>query len=388
MKSFFIITILTLTLVGFGKLTNGQEPCRILLFTIDGFHWKAPEMLNMPVFNALIKEGTYTQQSYLIIPHHPTLGDYSKFNSCSLPNPVLMEGTIFLKPENKFLQEVISPKSQSAFIVNTNAYSSVGRGFTNSIMDLTLTDDQVLKQSIEVLKTQSPRFMRIHLQTSGDNGRAVSASDPHKPYHQNIFEKTSPYAFAIENADRLLGQLISFLKQSGKWENTVLIVTSDHGQSKIGWHPMFEEDSWMTPLLWVGSGIAKGRQLNYFEHTDIAPTIAWLLGTGAPNNDGGAGKVIKEIMDSVEVKNYAPPKYIKTINHQIKEYNILKSRMIVAAETNSYYLNIIAMLENQFLFSEPFYHENRITEWYKAGSTEHLIEANENVLQIMRKALD
>jgi len=78
-------------------MANAQtEVKRVILLTIDGLHWEAPGRLSMPVFKSLIKEGTYIQQSYVIIPHHPTIGDYSKFNSCSFPNPVLHEGTIFL----------------------------------------------------------------------------------------------------------------------------------------------------------------------------------------------------------------------------------------------------------------------------------------------------
>jgi hypothetical protein len=300
---------------------------------------------------------------------------------------MLHEGTIFIKPENKFIQEVIPLKYETAFIVNTAAYKSVGRGFTTCIMDPTLTDDQVVSQSIELLKNQDPRFMRIHLQSPGDIGTSISLTGPEKPYYRNIFGEGSPYVSAIENADKLLGQFIAYLKSSGKWDHTILIVTSDHGQSKIGWHPLFDEDSWVTPLVFVGPGIAKGRQLSYFEHTDLAPTIAWLLGVDAPNNDGGAGKAVNEIMQQTDPSGYNPPTYIKTIDMQIKEFNILRARMIIAAEKNRYFSNIIAALENQNLTPEPFYHQDRITDWYKAGSTKHLIEANEKILQQMRKEL-
>ena len=381
-------TILSIFLfMGVMSLVKAQNPDRVILFMIDGMNWKNPDTLNMPVFNSLIKEGTYIQKSYVIIPHHPTVGDYSKFNSCSFPNPMLHEGTIFIKPENRFLQEVISPKYQTAFIVNTAAYKSVGRGFTTSIMDPSLSDDQVVSQAIELLKRQDPRFMRIHLQTPGDIGTNISLAEPEVSYSRNIFGKNSPYVAAIENADKLLGQFVAYLKKSGKWEHTVLIVTSDHGQSKIGWHPLFDEDSWVTPLIFVGPGIAKGRRLPYFEHTDIAPTITWLLRVEAPNSDGGTGKAAKEIMQQTDASHYNPPMYIKTINKQIKEFNILHARMILAAEKERYFSNIIASLENQNLTPEPFYHQDRITDWYKAGTTQHLIEANEKILQQMRKEL-
>lgn len=388
MRRIFIIIASVILSVG-SIVVSAEEPLRVVLFMIDGMHHEAPQKLSMPVLNSLIKEGTYIQKSYMIIPHHPTVGDYSKFNSCSFPNPMLHEGTIFIKPGNKMIQEMISPKYQTAFVVNTTAYNSVGRGFSTCIMDNTLTDGQVVLQAIEVLKNQDVRFLRVHLQSPGVIGTKIALNSEDKPYSRNIFGKDSPYIDAIENADKLLGQFIDFLKESGKWESTVLIVTSDHGQSNVGWHPMLDEDSWSTPLVFAGNGIARGRKLSYFEHTDLAPTIAWLLGVSAPNNhDGGAGKPIKEILAIYDADAYEPPTYIKTINQQIRLYNILMARMVLAAEKDNYISNIISSLENENLTPEPFYHQDRITDWYKAGSTQHLIEANQQILDKIQYLLD
>ena len=354
---------------------------------IDGMHWQAPEKLNMPVLNSLIKEGTYVRKSCMIIPHHPTVGDYSLSNSCSFPNPMLHEGTIFLSPENKMIQEMISPKHQTAFVVNTTAYRSVGRGFSTCIMDNSLTDDQTVKQAIHLLESQEIRFMRVHLQSPGSIGTSIAMFSEGKPYAGDIFGEGSPYVEAVESADRLLGELIDYLKTAGKWESTVLIVTSDHGQSKAGWHPMLDEDSWVTPLLFCGTGIARGRELPYFEHTDLAPTIARLLGVEAPNTGGGAGKAVEEILEETDTASYNPARYVKTINQQIRQYNILYAKMVLVAEKNNYVANIIFSLSNENLTPEPFFHQDRITEWHKAGSTEHLIEANEAVLHKMKETL-
>jgi len=366
---------------------SAKEPERVILFMIDGLHWQAPEKLNMPILNSLIKEGTYVRKSYMIIPHHPTVGDYSMSNSCSFPNPMLHEGTIFLSPENKMIQEMISPKQQTAFVVNTTAYRSVGRGFSTCIMDNSLTDDQTVEQAIKLLESQKIRFMRIHLQSPGSIGTVIAMNSEGKPYARDIFGEGSPYVDAVENADKLLGELIDYLKKTGKWESSVLIVTSDHGQSKVGWHPMLDEDSWVTPLVFAGTGIARGRELPYFEHTDLAPTIARLLGVKAPNTSGGAGKAVEEIMQNADATSYNPAQYIKTINQQIRQYNILYAKLVLVAEKNNYVANIISSLSNENLTPEPFYHQDRITEWYKAGSTEHLIEANEAVLHKMQETL-
>ncbi|MGV8093043.1 MAG: alkaline phosphatase family protein [Mangrovibacterium sp.] len=375
----------------FGCLTlvsmAASQPKRVILFMIDGLHWEAPQQLKMPAFNALVKQGTFIRQSYVIIPHHPTVGDYSKFNSCSFPNPVLHEGTIFLSQDNKMIQEYFSPGEQTAFIVNTVAYQSVGRGFSTLIMDDTFTDDQVVDCAINILQTQHPVLMRVHLQRAGQRGYDIAQSTPDKPYYRNIFAPGSPYIQAAEHADKQLGRFVSFLKEAGLWDETVLIVTSDHGQSRIGWHPLFEEDSWKTPLVFVGSGIAKARELSYFEQTDLAPTIAGLLGKEWNSGKGGAGLFVREILEGVDASGYKPRMYIKTINEQIREYNLLRAKFILLSETDGYYASLVALLENQQAFTEPFYHHDRILDWKEAGTTEHLIRANEKVLAVMREKL-
>jgi len=373
---------------------NSQAPAqRVILFMIDGLHWEAPQRLNMPAFNRLANEGTCIRQSYMIIPHHPTIGDYSRHNSCSFPNPVLHQGSIFLDPQKKMIQELFSPAQQTAFVVNTIAYSSVGRGFSTSIMDDTLTDEQVVEYACNILKNQHPVFMRVHLQRPGQRGYDISQSAPDQPYYRNIFAPRSPYVEAIENADRQLDRFVTFLKNADLWEGTVLIVTSDHGQSQIGWHPLFDEDSWTTPLVFVGDAIAAGRELPYFEHTDLAPTIAGLLGrewparaggtVDNPVGDGGAGVFVKQILKGIDPSGYAPAEYIKTINRQIREYNFLRARLILLSETDGHYGNVVALLDNE-AFTQPFGHQDRILDWGKAGSAAKLIETNEAVLMQMR----
>ncbi|MCI2082391.1 MAG: DUF4861 family protein [Bacteroidales bacterium] len=379
--------ILFLLMCFSGTATSAQECKRVIVFMIDGLNWQAPALLNMPVLDSLIAEGTYVQKSYMIIPHHPTVGDYSKYNSCSFPNPMLQEGTVFLRPGNRMIQEMISPENNTAFVVNTTAYKSVGRGFSLCIMNNSLSDDSVVSTSIGLLDSLDIRYMRIHLQSPGSIGTEIAMNSDGKPYARNIYGPCSPYVKAVENADKLLGRLLRYLKRSGKWDDTVLIVTSDHGQSRVGWHPMLDEDSWMTPLVFAGKGIAKGRVLPYFEHIDIAPTIAWLLGVEAPNTDGGSGKAVREILDTVDVSNYNPTQNIRIIDSQIREYSILSAKMTLAAEKDNYIADVISSLSNQNLTPEPFYHQDLIMDWYKAGTLKHMIDANEVVLKKMRRTL-
>ena len=64
--------------------------------------------------------------------------------------------------------------------------------------------------------------------------------DPHKPYHppnediqavQGIPEEYHPeYAAEVHHAERQIGRLLSTLKESGALENTLVVITSDHGE--------------------------------------------------------------------------------------------------------------------------------------------------------------
>ena len=379
--------IILLLIMGISASAFSQKPERVIVFMIDGLHWKAPSKLNMPNFNKLIKEGTYIEQSYMITPHHPTVGEYGQLHTSSFPNPVLQSGTLFIGKNDKFLQEQFSPNFPTAFITNTPAYRSIARGFTTIINDGGMTDTEVVDKSIELLQDKDQKYMRIHLQTPGNQGRYLSYTTPDKPYYRNIWGEGSPYVQSIEEADVLLGKFFEFLKASGKWESTLLIISSDQGQAEIGWHPMISEDSWRTPLLFVGPEIAKNRVLPYFEHTDLTPTIASIMGVETPTKNGGTGKVVKEILASQDASTFRDPMYIKTINKQLNEFNSLRSKIMLAAEKDPYYSSVITFLENELLTPEPFYHQDRFMEWYKAGTTEHLIEANTKILTQMKEEL-
>jgi hypothetical protein len=110
------------------------------------------------------------------------------------------------------------------------------------------------------------------------------------------------------------------------------------------------------------------------------------MGIPAPNQDGGAGVFIKEVLDTENPENGRHPQYIKTINEQLNQYNALRARIMIAAEKDSYYSSLISYLENELLTPEPFYHQDRFFEWFKAGTTRHLIEVNGHILEKMKAA--
>jgi hypothetical protein len=60
---------------------------------------------------------------------------------------------------------------------------------------------------------------------------------------------------------------------------------------------------------------------------------------------------------------------------------------MLAGDSNPYYSSLISYLENELLTPEPFYHQDRFTEWHRAETTRHLIEVNSQILERMRNEL-
>ncbi len=86
--------------------------------------------------------------------------------------------------------------------------------------------------------------------------------------------------------DRMVGDIVAALKQSGELENTYVIFTSDNGyllgeHRQVGKHLLFEE-SIRVPLVVRGPGIEAGdKGSEPVQNIDLAPTIVDLAGINA-----------------------------------------------------------------------------------------------------------
>ncbi|UUX49550.1 alkaline phosphatase family protein [Nisaea acidiphila] len=97
------------------------------------------------------------------------------------------------------------------------------------------------------------------------------------------------YYGMIAEVDAQLGRLIEGLKRNGAYENTLIVLTSDHGEM-MGEHHLFGklgyfEGSYHIPLIVraPGAGVARGTRVTKFtESIDIAPTLAEWSGIDVP----------------------------------------------------------------------------------------------------------
>jgi tetratricopeptide (TPR) repeat protein len=127
---------------------------------------------------------------------------------------------------------------------------------------------------------------------------------PPEPYRTQF--KDDLYSGEVAYVDSQLGRLFDYLERRGILENTVVILTGDHGES-LGEHGelthnyfAYNSTIWV-PLVITAPGLDPGRFSDYVCHIDIFPTICDFLQINKPSSLQGVsllpilkGKKIKK----------------------------------------------------------------------------------------------
>lgn len=90
------------------------------------------------------------------------------------------------------------------------------------------------------------------------------------------------YIKAVERADSIVGQILHTVKTAGIYNETVILVTSDHG-GKGKHHGSRAAKNMRVPWIITGPGVITGKKIEAKIHTyDTAATIAYILGLTLP----------------------------------------------------------------------------------------------------------
>ncbi len=107
--------------------------------------------------------------------------------------------------------------------------------------------------------------------------------------HEEVRRARRAYLANVSFFDSQVGKIVKTLKDIGELDNTIVIVTADHGDM-LGerglWYKMnFFEYSARVPLIMSGPGVAKGRAPNACSLLDLLPTFVD-IGGGTPEMFG------------------------------------------------------------------------------------------------------
>jgi hypothetical protein len=360
----------------FSSVRFDERPDHVILYIIDGLSYKTWTRASLPVLKGLILNGVLVEQSYLPPSEHPVQGPYAEVHSCSIPNPVMMAGTLFLTKETIYFPQNIFPEKTTAFVANTTNYSSLNKYYHYSYQKLG-PDPEGIEMALAFMKLGRPAFMRLHLQEVGEASYQILFVKDNVPWRRNIWADGSPYVNMLARADEQLAGFLGGLKDLGILEKTALVIMGDHGEADTGYHPPESRDAAITSIVLWGAGVRKGIRIPYAEQIDVVPTICALLGIAAPKTS--QGRVIGEALAHFSGK--LPPRrtLFKNMLDQFEEFRVKESE-------SSFRLTTLASPEISRLQRDlgnikmDFYGIDKFVEWPRFGQLENLLENNQKVL--------
>lgn len=293
--------------VALGQLPRGvsRSDLNVVLLTLDTLradHLGAYGSINVrtPHLDQLAREGVLFEQAMTTAPL--TLPAHSSILTGQFPpkHGVRDNGGFFLGPEQVTMAEVLSSQgfqagaTVAAFVLDSKW--GLDQGFSAYQDDFDLTG--VKAMSLASVKRPGNEVVDLAIEwMEGVKDKQffswLHLYDPHAPYvSPEPFRseyRGHPYRGAIAFTDAQVGRVLTFLKDRGLADRTIVIVAGDHGES-LGEHGeethgfFVYESSMRVPLIVRApfSNAAGRRVTRPVRTVDIMPTVLDLLEIAPP----------------------------------------------------------------------------------------------------------
>ena len=109
----------------------------------------------------------------------------------------------------------------------------------------------------------------------------LSSHEPfdHPPVSYSSQKYTKPMYGGIYYADSCLGDFVDRLRQLPEWENTMVVITADHGSVKPNGYQIFESEKYRIPLIFSGGVVKNSRRYHHVVgQADLAYTLSEFFG--------------------------------------------------------------------------------------------------------------
>lgn len=167
-------------------------------------------------------------------------------------------------------------------------------------------DKIMTDRTIELLKTNKEPFFMFSFYDSTHLPHFQNPG-PFKPYKSNVLFNPSKkedriigfnqYKNAAHYVDQQIKRILDTIKEKGLMENSIIIITSDHGSEKYehghwGHASAFTDEQLKVPFIVACSGCKKGISNRLTSHHDFVPTIMELLKDPYPHEYHTLGKSV------------------------------------------------------------------------------------------------
>lgn len=273
----FLLSLLSL-FPNFCSANISQNAKHVILVSMDGAAPYVIHQSNMPNLKKMAREGSYTWTAKTILPSI-TLPSHTSMVTGVGPevHGILWNDWI---PENGLVKvaTVFSLAKQNgsstALITAKPKFRHLDVPGTIDNFELVIGDaDRVAHKAVQVFREQRPNFMMVHFRDADAAGHALGWGSRE--------QKKS-----LEVVDAALGELLKMIEDLDLLNDTVFIVTADHGGHKKTHGSNLPEDV-NIPWIAFGKGAHQGAQVQPIRTLDTAATSLWLLGIPVPKSFQG-----------------------------------------------------------------------------------------------------
>jgi predicted AlkP superfamily pyrophosphatase or phosphodiesterase len=245
---------------------------RVIILSIDGLRPDAIELAPMPNLLELMKTSAYSLTAQTTRPS-ATLPAHASMLTGSCPSKHGVDWNDYI-PENGVAQGIDLFDLAHAAGLQTVMY--VGKEKLQQITDAASIDtfvyindrDKVIMQNLLANFPQDFGMLFIHFATTDDMGEVYGWLSP---------EQLS----VVFRADEAIGEFLIALDSYGLRDETLLIITADHGGHGTTHGSSMPEDMTI-PWIASGPGIQAGELTTSVYTMDTAATAAYVLGLPIP----------------------------------------------------------------------------------------------------------
>lgn len=262
----------------------------VVLIALDGWGAYSVEKADMPNVKQLMADGSYTLEKRSVLPSSSAVNWASMFMGAGpevhgftewgsrkpeLPSREISHYGMFPTIWGVFRDA--NPKAEIGYFYEWDGMAYVAElAAMNKQMNVTGKDDPSGKadkatavQGAAYIKAAHPNFVGVIIAEPDYVGHGAG-------------HDTKEYYAKLKELDGYIGLVMSAVKEAGMWDDTIFILTADHGGINKG-HGGKTMQEMQTPFIICGKNIKKGHKITEsMMQFDVASTIAHIFGLKQP----------------------------------------------------------------------------------------------------------
>jgi len=261
----------------------------VLVIGIDGWgSYSLPKAENIPNIRSLIQQGCYTTHKRSVLPSSsavnwasmfngscPELHGYTQWNSQTpeIPSVELNNHGIF--PTIFSVLREARPNVVTGCLAEWDGIKHVVDSMAIDNFSVAAEwkqqSEQLCEMAEQFIREKKPTLLAVCWDQLDHTGHAVGHDTP-------------DYYTTLTRLDGQIGRLVQALKDAGIYDDTIIIITADHGGKDKG-HGGKTLAEMVTPFIICGKHIRKGGEIvEPMMQYDTAATIAHIFGLTTPRS--------------------------------------------------------------------------------------------------------